>query len=462
MPSLDSFLSRFRRRRVSPTETLGSSGAAIFGGYIEEFEKDRELGSGSERYRTYSDMLANVSIVAAGTRFFLNLVAKASWSFSASEEDASGEFAERAESMLTDDPLTPWHRIVRRSSMYRFYGFSVQEWTARRRDDGLLTFADIAPRAQRTIERWDVDDTGRVLGALQTSPQTQLEIYLPREKLLYIVDDTLNDSPEGLGLFRHLVAPSRRLKRYEQLEGFGFETDLRGIPIGRVPFTELAEMVRRGTITQEERIRIEAPLREFIEKHIKSPALGLILDSMTYETRDESGRPSGSKLWNVELLRGSAASFSENAAAIERLNRELARVLGVEQLLLGSDVGSFSLSRDKTNSFFLLVDSALTEIRETVADDLLKTLWRLNGWPVEMMPEIKTEAIRFIDAEQIAAALRDMATAGAILAPDDPAINDLRSLLGISAQDDTVAAALDANLGGEGPDDGGVIPEGDE
>ena len=197
---------------------------------FEEAEKDPELASRSERYRRYSDILANVSIVAAGTRFFLNLVAKASWSFAASEEDASGEFAERAEAMLTDDPLTPWHRIVRRSAMYRFYGFSIQEWTARRRDDGFLTFADIAPRAQRTIERWDVEDTGRVLGALQRSPQTQEEIYLPREKLLYIVDDTFNDSPEGLGLFRHLAAPARRLKRYEQLEGFGFETDLRGIP----------------------------------------------------------------------------------------------------------------------------------------------------------------------------------------------------------------------------------------
>ena len=306
-----------------------------------------------------------------------------------------------------------------------------------------------------------MDDTGRVLGALQRSPQTQEEIYLPREKLLYIVDDTLNDSPEGLGLFRHLAAPSRRLKRYEQLEGFGFETDLRGIPVGRVPFTLLAEMVSQGDITAEQRKSIEAPLREFIEKHIKTPALGLILDSMTYETRDESGRPSGAKQWDVELLRGSASSFAENAAAIERLNRELARVLGVEQLLLGSDVGSFSLSRDKTNSFFLLVDSALTEIRETVADDLLKTLWRLNGWPVEMMPEIKTEAIRFIDAEQIAATLRDMATAGAVLAPDDPAVSDIRDLLGISQPADTVGAAIDANLGGNDPPDG-IITEGNE
>ena len=117
-------------------------------------------------------------------------------------------------------------------------------------------------------------------------------------------------------------------------------------------------MVELGDITKEQRKSIEAPLREFIEKHIKTPALGLVLDSMTYETSDEAGRPSGAKQWDVELLKGSATSFAENAAAIERINRELARVLGVEQLLLGSDVGSFSLSRDKTNSFFLLVDSS--------------------------------------------------------------------------------------------------------
>ena len=420
-----------------------------------ESEKDRELGSFSERHRTYSDILANVSIVAAGVRYFLNLVAKASWSFSSSEADTTGEFAERTEAMLTDDPMTPWHRIVRRSSMYRFYGFSIQEWTARRRDDGFLTFADISPRAQRTIERWDVDDTGRVLGALQTSPQTQQEIYLPREKLLYIVDDTLNDSPEGLGLFRHLVAPARRLKRYEQLEGFGFETDLRGIPIGRAPFTELAEQVRQGGITEEQRKQIEEPLREFIEKHIKTPALGLFLDSVTYETRDETGRPSAAKQWDVELLRGSATSFAENAAAIERLNRELARVLGVEQLLLGSDVGSFSLSKDKTNAFYLTVSSALMEIKESVEKDLLQKLWMLNGWDPALMPEIKTELPSYVEVEQIASSLRDLATAGAVLAPNDPAVDDVRAMLGISAQEDTVgSSAIDASLSG-GDLDGG-------
>ena len=461
---LDAFLSIFRPTKVSPTETLGAPGVAVFGGFIQEQEKSADLSSRLERYKTYSQILANTSIVAAGTRYFLNLVAKAEWSFKPAEADVDGKFAELAEEMLVDDPATPWHRIVRRAAMYRFYGFSVQEWTARRREDGLITFSDVAPRAQLTLERWDLDTDGRVLGVIQRAPQTQRDIYLPRQKLLYIVDDTLSDSPEGLGLFRHMVAPAARLERYEQLEGFGFETDLRGIPIGRGPFTELAARVESGELTKQQRVDMEAPLRKFIQNHVKTAKLGLLLDSLAYESKDEAGKPSSMKQWDLSLLKGSATSFAENAAAIERLNRDMARILGVEQLMLGSgSAGSFALSKDKTNSFFLLVDGALTEIREQVEDDLLTTLWQLNGWPEDTKPELGTAAVRFTEAEQVAATLRDMATAGAPLDPDDPVISEVRDLMGVERPPevslaDAEDAALIGSMEGE-PDEDGGMPE---
>ena len=60
-----------------------------------------------------------------------------------------------------------WARIVRRAAMYRFYGFSIQEWTAKRRPDGLLTLADVAPRSQMTIERWDMLTDGSIQGVVQ-------------------------------------------------------------------------------------------------------------------------------------------------------------------------------------------------------------------------------------------------------------------------------------------------------
>ena len=268
------------RRAVRPTETAGTHGVSMLGGYIESREKSPELGSQRARYETYSNILTNVAIVAAGVRYFLNLIGNSKWIVHA--EGSTPELATLAEEILMKDPSTPWSRIIRRAAMYRFYGFSVQEWTARRREDGRITFLDVAPRAQSTIERWDVDRVGDVLGIVQRSPQTQEEIYLPRGKVMYLVDDSIHDSPEGLGLFRHLVDPANRLRRYEQLEGYGFEADLRGIPVGRGPFAALSEMVASGELTEEQRGQIERPLRSFIQSHIKNPSLGILLDSQTW------------------------------------------------------------------------------------------------------------------------------------------------------------------------------------
>ena len=464
MAILNMFRPGRRRRRASPTQTLGVHGTAVYGGYPQTEERNRDLASPDARYRTYSDIVLNTSIVAAGVRYFLNLISKSKWSFTPAEADIGGRFAEMVEQALTEHPSTPWHRIVRRAAMYRFYGFSIQEWTARRTDEGDLTFADVAPRAQVTIERWDVDETGKVNGVEQRSPQTQEAIYLPRSKILYLVDDTLNDSPEGLGLFRHLVEPAQRLREYERLEGFGFETDLRGIPVVRAPLTDLNTLVADDELSDENRTSLLAPLREFIENHVRNPKLGIFLDSKTYETLDDAQRPSNVRLYDVELLNCNSQSFAEHAAAIERLNREIARILGVEQLLLGADsAGSYALSHDKTSSFYLLVDGSLTSIREQVETDLVKTLFMLNGWPEEMMPEIGTEAVRFTDVEAVASALRDMATSGAPLMPDHPAVGEVYDLMGLTRPDqDQLQLQVDAELARQAVGENGPIPKEEE
>ena len=436
------------RRRVGPTTTAGVRGVQVTGGFLDENELNKEL-TGRERYKTYSDLLANVSVVAASTRYFLNLIAKAKWKFEPAEADRDARFAELAEQILTDDPITPWHRIVRRAAMYRFYGFSIQEWTARRGDEGILTFRDIAPRPQMTIRRWDVDDDGLIDGVFQEDPNTFDEIYLPRRKVVYMVDDTLSDTPDGLGIFRHLAAPGQRLKRFQQLEGFGFETDLRGIPIGRGPFTELAQAVENGDITKADREKIEKPMRDFIQKHVKTPSLGLLLDSITYQGEDDAATPSSVRQWDVELLKGENTTQEQIASTINRVNHEMARIMGTEGLLLGGDkVGSLALSRDKSHNLFLVVDGTLLEIGEQFDTDLLEVVWMLNGWPEEMKPTMKHESVQFKDIEQIAAALRDMAAAGAILDPDDPAVGEVRDILGLSRPDPEIIAEriADASL----------------
>lgn len=438
-----------RRVRVAPTKTVGAPGTAIYGGYIQEIEKNPKL-AGREKYRTYSDILANTAIVAAGVRYFLNLAAKATWRVEPADDSSQAEeFAEQLENMM-QDMTTPWHRVVRRAAMYRFYGFSIQEWTAKRNEDGTIGIMDIEPRPQITIERWDTDPSGTVQGVIQRSPQSQEELYLPRQKLVYVVDDTLNDSPEGLGLFRHIVDSAKRLSRFEQLEGFGFETDLRGVPVGRAPFAELQKAVDDNLITPEQKRAAEKPVFDFVKGHIKSPSLGIVLDSLTYQGEDEAATPSSVPLWDLDLLKSSSTSQKEVAETISRLNQEIARVLGVEGLLLGStNHGSQALSTDKSHNFALIVDSTLTELKESFEKDFIDTVWSLNGYPEEFKPTFKIEPVQYRDITQITTALRDLASAGAVIDIDDPIINEIRDLLGFSDQPEREGMAEDSALSQE-------------
>lgn len=445
-----------RPQRTAPTQRVGATGTAIFAGHVENLEDDSRL-TGRERYKTFSETLANVAVVAAGVRFFLNMVAKAEWKVVPAEMESEADTtrAEELASQVDDilnDMETPWHRIVRRAAMYRFYGFGIQEWTAKNREDGTVGFFDVEPRPQVTIERWDTDKFGTVLGVVQRIQQTQEAVNIPREKIVYLVDDSLSDSPEGLGLFRHIIRPAQRLQRYEQLEGFGYELDLRGVPIARAPITELNQMVEDETMTAEERDALLKPLKDFITNHIKNPALGLLIDSATYTTTDERQTPSSSFQYDMTLLDGGSYSLQEIAAAIRRVSLEIARVLGVEHLLLGDDSGrgSFALSKDKSNNFALIVDSTLKELREAFQKDLLDPLWLLNGWPEELKPTLLTDTTAVRDVEQLSAAIRDLASAGVVLDREDPAVAEFFELLGLTPLVGSLMQDPEMDLGGGG------------
>lgn len=450
MAFLDPLLDVFRTKvKSSPYKSEGGPGVAVFGGYVEEQETNAKV-AGREKYRTYTNLLANVSIVAASVRFFLNLTAKADWNVQAADDSEEAKRISEWFEKAIHDMTTPWHRVVRRAALYRYYGYSIQEWTAKKNEDGSIGILDVEARPQHTIEQWSVDESGTVQGVLQRSPQTFKSIPLPRNRLVYIVDDSITDSPEGLGLFRHVVEAVERLREYERLEGIGFETDLRGIPVARAPIAEMRKMVQAGTLSQDQADEQLNAMRTFLTKHKRTANLALLLDSKVYESTGDNRSPSGQLHWSLDLLKAGATSAPELAAAIARLNREIARVLGTENILLGeSGAGSLAMARDKSDQFALVVDGTLKELSEGFQADLIRPFMELNGWDMKLAPTLAPAKIQHRAIDEITAALKDMAAAGAVLAPDDPAINEIRRLLGLSEIDLEKAAedaAINADL----------------
>lgn len=450
---------------------MGVSGTPVYAGYVLSPEKSPKL-VGQEKYRTYSEMLANVSIIAAGVRYFLNIVAKPAWSAEAPEDsgDEGEQYVDFVNDVLLEDLHTPWSRVIRRCGTYRFHGFNIQEWVAKKRDDGKIGFHDIESRPQWTIWRWEVDERGTVTGAWQRDPLTGRELGLPRGKLMYMVDDTLTDSPEGMGLLRHCYEPAKRLEEFFKQEGYGYLRDLQGIPLGMAPLDDLKNAVANGQMTQAQANQALDNLVKFVTLERKDKDTGLVINSQPYVDVTETGiNYTSVPKWGVQLLSGAAPGLVPINEAIVRVTTEIARILGVEHLLLGADAeGSYALAKEKARDLYLLANSVLRDIREQAQHDLMWPLWSLNGFPDEMMPQLKTEDVSPKDVEQISRVMRDVATAGAPMQPDDEIQNAIRDLLGMPhidlekvAQQMQQQAALQAQTMGMGPGDGSNQYEGD-
>lgn len=419
--------------RVKTFGTMGTSGTPVYGGYVMTPEKNNAL-IGLQKYTTFADILTNISIVSSGVRYFLNVISRPSWSCEAADDsDEARQAAEWVEELLFQELHTPWSRIVRRAGNYRFYGFAVQEWIAKRDEEtNAIVFDDIEWRPSWTIERWDVDDKGWVNGMWQRDPQTGQFLGLPRGKVLYLVDDTLTDSPEGLGLLRHVVEPVNRLREYQKQEAYGFQRDLRGIPIARAPVDELKKAVDKGLITQTQMNNAIDDMMEFASLERKTSKTAIMLNSQPYINEADTGKSMSSQYkWDLQLLSGAAPGLADVGAAIQRLNEEIARILGVEQMLLGSgSAGSFALSKEKSSALYLMADSVLNDIVAQAQHDLIWPLWALNGLDDKLMPTLRAENVAPKDVDQITRSMKDMATAGVPVMPDDEIQNFVRDLLG--------------------------------
>ena len=419
---------------ASPMQELGVGGSQLWGGFLVSKEKNADL-VGTQRYATYSGYLASVNIIAASVRMYLGMIAGATWKVEPSnaEDPKSVEMAEQIEELLFDKIKTPWHRIVRRMAMFKLYGFACMEWVAKKMDDGRVGFKDVQTRPQVTIERWFIDPHGEVEGIIQVDPQTGREFPIPRAKLLYCVDDAIDDSPEGFGLFRHLAESSTRLNRYLQLEGYGYESDMRGIPVGRAPLAELDQLVASKKISKAKAQELLDGMADFLSSHIKNPALGLMIDSTPYRNTGEQRNVSPTPQWDLSLLDGGTYGHTQIHDAIVRTQREIARVMGTEFMMLGENAaGSRSLSNDKTSMFGLMIDDGLTTIRDSVDDDLVEPLMELNGWDLALKPNLKTDTAVFRDPASLTAALRDLAQGGVQYDRQDESVQEILDLLGLT------------------------------
>jgi hypothetical protein len=433
MVNLNPFTFFGAKKTASAFKEAGVSGNYIYSGWLQDRERNPKL-SYLQRSTEYENLIANIAIVGAGIRYMTDLCASAEWSVKPSEADKNEEYSQIIERMMSETE-TPWTKIVRQAIPYRYLGFSLQEWTAHKLDDGLILPYKIEVRPQRTIEQFDQNAVGEIIGFGQKKPGSGELLYIPRNKTLYIIDDVLTDSPVGMGVLRHVFESCERLKNYLEIEYASYARDLRGIPIGRAPYTELAKAVKNGELTEAQAKAATSAMESLMQSSKKLPDTAIILDSAQYTSVSDTGKNiSSSPQWGIDILQGNGNGFADLNKAIERIQTEIARVLSSENLML-SGGGSQALSKDKSANTYLTANSILYDIHTRATKDLIGRVWELNGFPPEMMPTFSVEEISARDAESVANVLKTLAGAGATLATDDPVINEIRQSLGVSEAD---------------------------
>lgn len=430
------FLTRLFTRpmpRMTPSQEMGVPGFSAVGGYLMTGEKHPTL-QGTRKFVTFDEWTRNVDILGLSIFYYLDLIMSADWHWDPPadlvEDEEAKEKAEAVKDIFTH-MRTPWKVVVGRLAMFKPVGFAIGEWTLKMREDDTIGFLDIAARPAWTVEKWQLDEHGTVVGFWQADPNTGEEKPIPRAKCVYIVENTVSDIPEGLGLMRLAARAVQRLQRYEQLEGYGFEADLRGTPIGYAPLDELWRAQNDKKISEGDRDKIEKPIRTFVEDHFVRPDRGLVLDSSVYRALDNAAMPTNVRKWSLELVKGGNTTQEAMHTAIERLNRQIARIFGTEHILLGSDKGAYNLSEDKTNMLMVRIDGVLGRIAEVVdaEDGPVDVIFESNGWDKKYKPKSRPEAVKFRDVEKITVALANMSKAGSPIVPGDPVVNRVRNML---------------------------------
>jgi hypothetical protein len=432
----------FDRTKTPTTNPAGTDGEAAPGGLIQSREQSHDL-TGQRLYTTFINTIHQSVIVAAAARNYLALAGGAKWT--ALENRAGGKDAKRGVEILRDGLLEspmprPWQSCVKKQAYFHFAGFAAHAWTIRRREDGLVVFSDLGHRPQQTVYRWDKPDEQTPLQGFEQLTVWGNTYYVPRTRLWYTVDDTLTDSPAGMGILRHVVEHSRRLQLLHKWEGFAYEKDLRGIPVGRAP---ISKMLRDAGIDPKSPAAATFVatqtkfLTDFLQNHLKgnNNNQAMFFDSAHFATEDAAKTPSAVPQWALDILTGDSGPLAEINATIQRITWEIAALMNAEWLLVGRDSGAYQLHESKTAMYAQRVNGTLRDLGDTATADLARPLIAMNGLnPETATPALAAEPVSTEAIMNVTRALLEMAQAGSPLMPDDPAINQVRSRLYLEAQ----------------------------
>lgn len=317
---------------------------------------------------------------------------------------------------------------------YLTYGFSWFEIVAKRREgdarspkknskynDGRIGIKKLAIRAPWTVNRFEVDlNSGEVLGMWQDSAWGKTPVMIPVEKSLYYRTTSLNNDPSGRSVLRNAYVSYTYLNKIQGYEAVAIERELHGVPVGRMP----AEYLSSDATTDQANLRSQF---ERILRDLKNNEQGYaLLPSDLYV--DADGKPTNQRLMDIELITANGSRSIQIDPVVKRYQHDIARSLMAEFLMLGTNGGSYALSKTKTDLFLRSLESYINAIVDVLNKQLVERLWQLNGLSFDVMPKLVAGDVAPHDLREIAAFLRNINGAGIEVKDHPELVKDLMDI----------------------------------
>lgn len=417
----------------------------VAGGYDpnQQLKHDEFIAElrGTKAMRKYREMRENDPVIGATLMATDMLIRATEWSFEGDEEGV--KFIED----VFDDMDGSFRNFVAEIIGYLAYGFALFEIVAKRRDDGRVGLKKLAPRAQWTIDKFDVTPQGDILGAYQSTQVIgHTYTYIPASKFLLFRTVSVNNDPTGRSILRNAYKSYHYVTRIAEYEAIAIERELNGIPVGRVPSEYLADDATDGQ---------KAFVNAFkgILRDVKKNEQGyILLPSDLYDHDD--GTLTSKYMVDFNLVASLGTRDIDTGKVIVRHQQDIARTVLADFLMLGqSDRGSYAMSKSKADMFVHSISGYLGTIAEPINDHLIPLLWELNGFPEETMPKIVPGSVVPVDLNDLGLFIRAMSQAGISLAEDPSLEQDLRVKAGLPPRDGDQPDVMDEGGGGKDDDD---------
>lgn len=181
---------------------VGKSGIKWSYGYLhEEFLTALQ---GSQGIKVYREMSDNDSIIGACLHAIKQILREARWTVKPGDENdaACKKDAAFLESCMSK-MIHSWSDFISNTLSMLPYGWSYFEQVFELQQNGSVIWKKLAHRKQSSMERWEIDDVGEVLGLWQRPAPDYKLVYLPMTKALLFRTESAGNNPEGRSILRN-------------------------------------------------------------------------------------------------------------------------------------------------------------------------------------------------------------------------------------------------------------------